>query len=437
MATCPGRMESYDVEEDNTAKKMSLPERRPCNFLESSPSPPTAPSGLGDFASVFPVNDSGTDMGGHEVTSFSLDRFMSGLPESGPRSPQDTKLRKTISDVVSRQADVFAKRSQARELRLALRYKRDEEAAIRAELLKKINAFHAQRAVENMQSLSSEVEKIQSATDAYLSLENRYHRVEDQLEQDEYALSKMERKLSGLLCRLLPTNGQRNHSDSEDGDSEDATSTISDDVHFNPLHSEYLSRVGDVDILRERLSDLDCERFAIAEKGKLRMRLNIPLDAESQELLSTYEERKTRIQEELNDALRDVYRLKEICQDQDILKNTSDNGKNIKGCDIDFENTTPHNEPLMVSEFEDASPFFEQDMSRSLNRTNFFINKWILHKLRHSSIETLYLKTTAEVQNLLDMGWDETDISRLSLQVWYADDTAAFSPPPTISDGTE
>lgn len=240
--------------------------------------------------------------------------------------------------------------------------------------------------------------------------------MEDQLEQDEYALSKMERKLSGLLRRLLPTNGQGNYSDSEDGDSEDATSTISDNVHFHPLNSEYLLRVGDVDILRERLSDLDCEQFAIAEKGKLRMRLNIPFDAESQEFLSTYEDRKTQIQEELNDALQDVYRLKEICQDQDILKNTYDNGKDIKDCDIDFENTMPHNDPLRVSEFEDASPFFEQDMSRSLNRTNF-INKWILHKLRHSSIEMLYLKSTAEVQTLLDMGWDETDISRLSLQV--------------------
>lgn len=146
----------------------------PEDFLESSPFPPTAPSELGNFTSVFPANESGTNMSKHEATSSSLDRFISGLPESGPKSPQDTKLRKTISDVVSKQADVFAKRSQARELRLALRYKRDEEASIRAEPLKKINAFHAQSAVENIQSLSSEVEKIQSATDSYLSLENKY-----------------------------------------------------------------------------------------------------------------------------------------------------------------------------------------------------------------------------------------------------------------------
>jgi len=146
---------------------------------------------------------------------------------------------------------------------------------------------------EDLQSIISLSERARSCSDSYLVLETGYHLVENQLGQDEYILSTEEQKLSSMLKYLSTTI------DSNDGlhsQLSSTSSTATSCVDDPPLLSEYLSRVGDVNMLEEQLLDLDREMLEIKEQQWLRCGLNIPLGEESRQFLLNNDERRLQIQ---------------------------------------------------------------------------------------------------------------------------------------------
>ena len=363
--------------------------------------------------------------------------------EESERSPRDdhnhiymSQLADTISDLAEKLLEISAKRSQARELRIALKYKREEEGIARAELLEKLNALSVKDVPEDPQSILPLLERAQASSDSYLVLENDYHLFEDQLGRDEYTLSKRAQKLSSTLKHLRTTI------DSNDGghlpsQRYSTSSTATSYVDYPPLLSEYLSRVGDVSILEERLSDLDRERFEIEEQERLRFGLNIPLGEESRQFLVDYDKRQSEIQAELDIAKEDVVRLREKCKEEGILGHSQGGGQggdqDVCFSPVELKNMSQENmDPLRVSEFEDNSPFFEPNSSQSVNTTEF-VNKWILHRLRHSAMEILQLKSNPTLQELSQEGRDSLTFSRLVLNMWFKDDAVAIPPPQTTS----
>ncbi|EAW14326.1 uncharacterized protein ACLA_073610 [Aspergillus clavatus NRRL 1] len=339
--------------------------------------------------------------------------------------------RFTSDELVEQLEDVSAKRLQVREMRVALRYKREEETNYRLALMKRLNSLIAQDPPLNIGSITNDVERLQSATEAYLGLERRYHEKESELGQDEYLLIQSIERFSKRL---------RHPSSSMQGESEGAQhSTPGDDNHsiqsvpsrFPPAVADYLSRVGDARILQERLLDLDSQWYDIVDKQKIRLSLDIPMDDESLAFLRSYDASKLEIQKEFNETMLDIVHLRAICEEQGLLTEEyigrldylHENG--LEEISVQFE------DPLKTSEVDDSSPFYEPGSAKLSSA--MFINKWILHKLRHSSVEISRLKSAPEIRRLSQQGWNEANISRLALTVWFSDDTVR-SPPQAPSE---
>lgn len=64
--------------------------------------------------------------------------------------------------------------------------------------------------------------------------------------------------------------------------------------NMQPLMVEYLQYMGGIDIRKERLEEIDGEYHDILDKQALRKQVNMPLDKESQEFLSLYEEQRAK-----------------------------------------------------------------------------------------------------------------------------------------------
>ncbi|THC96043.1 hypothetical protein EYZ11_004464 [Aspergillus tanneri] len=326
------------------------------------------------------------------------------------------KFMRVNNRLIEEQQTVSAKRSKVRELRQALRFKREEEAILRATLMKKLNSLFAQNGPPPVHSMIQDYELLQSATEAYLDLENTYHDAEDQLEQQEYQLVKSMEKFAALSHKLPYVTAQEHLLASEKCDleeeEEDDDDDDDDDENFSMPSTtqdlpqgvvDYLSRVGDVRILQEHLLDLDTQWLAIMDKQKQRGPLEIPLDSESLEFLRTYDEEREKMLKDLNNAQLDVNQLRSMCEEKGVL--TDEYAR-----DLDFlypldqeEFTGQEHDPLKLPADEDSSFFFEPEAMAQLTPTRF-INKWILHQLRNSSVEIHRLKSRPELQALWDKG---------------------------------
>ncbi|GFF44618.1 hypothetical protein IFM46972_07590 [Aspergillus udagawae] len=317
--------------------------------------------------------------------------------------------------------DVSARRLRAREMRVALRYKREDEGNRRAALMKRLNSLLAQD-----HQLVDLIEELQSATDSYLDLEQTYHRAEDELDRDEYALIQSLQRFAKSLRESPPglskVTSQAESSASDDG----ARSSRDEPLEYPPAVEDYLSRVGDARILQERLAELDSQWYTVVDKQRLRSSLNISLDEESLQFLRSYDRSRTQIRKELNETRLDIVRLRAICDEQGLRTEEYT-------ADIDFlygmgleEVASQMEDPLKTSALDDSSPFYESGSAKVSSA--MFINKWLLHQLRHSSVEISRLKAAPELQQLSDEGWDDANISRLALTVWFSDDTVRNSP---------
>ncbi|XHG03740.1 hypothetical protein AWENTII_007032 [Aspergillus wentii] len=338
-----------------------------------------------------------------------------------------TNLKETIDILVEQNDDIAAARSRVQELRLILRYKRDEEGQLRAALMKRLRMLFLQDGAQNIKPLLQEFEHLELAAETSLGLERNFQEAEDDLVQQEYALLKSMRRLSDILNRGSSHPVLKENLEMENGDLDDTSSIDSMEQNLPPSVVEYLSRVGDVRLLQEQLSGLDSSWLAISDKKTQRQHLGISMDDESQEFLRTYSEKRNQMRKEMNDVLLDVGRLRAICEEQGVLTDEYTGGVDIIH-ELSLDCLVREAEdPLKTSALEDRSPFFEPETSAPFSRTAF-INKWILHQLRHSAIEIRRLKSLPELQMLWEEGCDEMSISRLALTVWYTDDTAILSP---------
>lgn len=317
--------------------------------------------------------------------------------------------------------DVSARRVRAREMRVGLRYKREDEGKHRAALMKRLNSLLAQD-----HQLADLLEELQSATESYLDLEQTYHRVEDELNQEEYLLDQSMERFAKSLRESPPGLSMVSPQAASSASDLDARSSRGEPLAYPPVVVDYLSRVGDARILQERLADLDSQWYSVVDKQRLRSSLNISLDEESLQFLRSYDASRAQIRKEINETMLDVVRLRAICDEQGVLP------EEYAG-DLDFlygmgleDVASQIGDPLKTSALDDSSPFYEPGSAKVSSA--MFINKWLLHQLRHSSVEISRLKAAPELQQLSDEGWDDANISRLALTVWFSDDTVRNSP---------
>jgi hypothetical protein len=80
-----------------------------------------------------------------------------------------------------------------------------------------------------------------------------------------------------------------------------------------------------------------------------------------------------------------------------------------------------------MSEIEVHSPFFETVDPRPIDKATF-IDRWLLHRLRHSRIEVLQFKSHPNLLELVARGCDGNRISQMALTLWFQDGSARIKP---------
>ncbi|RAQ47514.1 hypothetical protein AFGD_008885 [Aspergillus flavus] len=347
------------------------------------------------------------------------------IVSDGPDAALIAKILRANNRLLSLQNKVALKRSEVQELRTALRFKREEEADIRAEFIRHVTV--AQGTLRNVQPLLQNNEALLSATGIYSDMEAEYNRAESELERDEYMLIKAMEEFASLSQdhHSLPSPDEPPLIDHDSLG--DAISTISSAPEDPPDVVDYVSRVADVRMTQEHLIDLDREWLFIQEKKEERESMNIPMDDESIEFLRTYEDERREICDELFHLQLDMNQLRTVCFEKGHLTH-----EYIQGRDFVYElypaaPTNQLEDPLKVSTEEDTSPF--EPMEEKVSRTKF-VNKWILHRLRQSTVEIGHLKSLPEIKSLCDQGYDDRMVSQLSLKQWFEDETTISPPPP-------
>ncbi|KAL4777312.1 hypothetical protein BDW60DRAFT_930 [Aspergillus nidulans var. acristatus] len=407
------------------------------------------PVDRGSFASTHPSPN-------HRAIGEEHHDLREHAPTTGEESEASRKAREAeLLQLYEKFNDLSAKRVRTRQSRMALRYKREDELELRVRFMKHLNSFFADMDLPEAGPIMEEYQLLQVATEDYLRLEDSYRQEEDELEEQEYLLSVSIESLTrsqnlGPEPNFQP--GTRTWSPvSDDG------ASVRELPH---CITAYLSRIGDERILQERLADLDSEWFFTIERQAQRLQYKLSMeDEDSKYFLKTYDEERARIWKELNNAQMDVVSLHAICLEEGHRGFDYEDlsALNIYHHYVDDTLWAPETGPLSLpldehfvfpgepqvasldedypiplehnSDTADQSPLRRFQFSQALQQTssirsNEFINKWMLHQLRISSMGIWHLQRSPLWRSLRAQGLREYEISQLILDRWFSDETA-------------
>ena len=145
-------------------------------------------------------------------------------------------------------------------------------------------------------------------------LEDDCDALEMQLYGQEFELTRLEENY-GRICRLdNPHESQPNFDILHN-------SRTSSDVHpdYHPLVIDYLSKLGDMDILLERFEWRQEEREVLEGDRETRKRVNRSLSPDDEAWLDQAEELKNVIMKNLLEAYADVKELRKKCEEAELL----------------------------------------------------------------------------------------------------------------------
>ena len=342
-------------------------------------------------------------------------------PPLGLTRENNARVGKLIGEVLSAHDDVSAKRYRIREMRHMLRQKRDEEDDVRLAVRSKLNLITAENVHEDLASINQTINALHAVTASYFILENEYHRQEDELAQQEYDYNKCLEKLQTVFKNQSASLTQL-HDLGSDTDSSSADYTSDHGDQISPAVAEYLSMIGEARILVERLSELETEYLILVNQRELRDRVGIPLDSGSINFLLRYQEEKTKIESELDLARSRLASHPEHVNHFARIAAAEDEEDEMIQHFLPEESAGQRNgDPLRSSEFEDRSPFFEPARPLPVNKATF-VNRWLLHRLRHSKVEILRFKSSPELVDLGKRGWESDNISKMAMMLWFQDD---------------
>jgi hypothetical protein len=280
-----------------------------------------------------------------------------------------------------------------------------------------------------------------------MDMESSYHQEEDQLQQEEYMLTlSMESfaALSGSGSSPNTPNRLRPLTQRADPNTR---------RELPRCIINYLKRIADERMLQESLSELESEWFIILERQDEKYH---SLKAEDLEFLRTFEKQRSDIWRDLTNAQLDVNSLRLVCTEQGYTNFDYEDISSLNLFQYDGEQILePDRDPLKLglnkeflyfSENEALDQDFDITLDSDLDTSEVppsehvrfipkllrnkshksaeFINKWMLHTLRVSSMGIWYLHHLPIWRPLRRKGWEDYDISRYVLDGWYFDDAA-------------
>jgi hypothetical protein len=200
---------------------------------------------------------------------------------------------------------------------------------------------------------------------------------------------------------------------------------------YHPKVAEYLSKLGDLDLLQERLDEFLDEKESLEVEKASRLRFGLGLDPEDQDWLDNSHTVEDDINDKINLLQKDLESKKQECLTLGLVDEEGEPTNFQRREQLSFRGEVdPQNQkseyvkyPLLLlprrgAKHEEAVEFEPKPDEKSDNTTSR-INEWMLEKLRMSVLDVNLLARTFEA-------WvgginDEWQVSVLKL--WYRDGT--------------
>lgn len=341
--------------------------------------------------------------------------------------------------------DIWSLRSKVHEIRNILREKQLVKSNADDKLLQRISlegfglSSRKDDSVVRQKTIAELTEDWRSARGDYGPLEDDCNRLEDQLSSQEFELTRQEQhfynhwKNPRSTRKELPAFAAFHRPSTSPSPSPSAIVGVDEVPQDHPLVTRFLSRMGDLDILQERLVELEEEKTALEDERDSRQRFHMSLAPEDQAWLDSSQAllddllEKTRLTEEDIDRMRQDCFAKGLVdehgeptdfqsQERSSFQNEEDmNPKDHKSEYVKHPILLP--KPGVKPAPSKGSATESDETSASLGKR---INQWILDQLRESPLEVNLLARTFE-------GWygeidDSWEVSVLA--VWNDDGTA-------------
>ena len=342
------------------------------------------------------------------------------------------RLRRKVSQL---REQTTAKRLGLREQRVAIRQQHELVRSLEAQLLKQWQALGRLVDQEAILPLHKE---LCTALDELGPLGQEYDEKEDELLTLEYDLEAKEKRLYKQYGQLDGADSQTSPSIrpwSPTSSSEVLDCGPTDPPDITSPQYLYLSRLGEANMIRERLDEMEEERAHYLQIEQNRNIMSISLYEENVEFLADYPRLRSETLKELETIENDLQRLRiqaglnDEQEASDVgsfhqFRSHADNTAEVaelerRSAVTELGHARPSDRPEPPRRKSEADVFNVPDDTRSSRDR---INAWILERLRHSKLEQGLHKTILNNPRLDKKTWWS-----LVRKYWQSDSAARSS----------
>lgn len=278
-----------------------------------------------------------------------MDRFLSQEDHLAGFGDDPERIKEEGQRLRSLRTNALRLRAQLKIKRLELREKQAAKSSADEAFIRYVRENQSALSGSNRQNLLPDdtpdayYTAMQVARDDYGPLEDEYTRMEDILDQTEFEMAKIEIRLYGPE---LPPNEDESANISSLSQSSNFLSPgpasssflgLSTDTpgRYEPIHAHYLSRLGDLDLARERHQNMTQEHESLLMEQESRSRVGMELDDNLKVFLASLPAREAALQGEIVEIELDVERLRAQCLEAGIdLEEPSEDSLSEKHLEI-------------------------------------------------------------------------------------------------------
>ncbi|KAK2804327.1 hypothetical protein FQN50_006618 [Emmonsiellopsis sp. PD_5] len=345
-----------------------------------------------------------------------LDKDILPYTPPGAKTAEDWNiLKERLGKMMIRLEDSKMERYEARTERLELREKLDELLDTVINLMQKLDELFVETSPEIVEPLVNLFQRYKQEQDTYLSLEDDYLQLEKLVGYKEDLLKKAEGKVIKVIRKIEP-DGDDLSTDSSDSDSSSEGDTSALDriqSYQHPLVDNYLSLLGTISFLKEELWNLRADYHSLVSEKAARGQFHPTLDPKSENFLATFKTAEMELLDELAAIEENSNRVRQECMEQGFAipdEQISGSGEGPQ------ESDTLMNLPVAGHPNEEIPVFFDENpdhSSKQFSRPEY-INRWLLHRLSGSTLETNRYGSLA--------GWDVASVDKEKFRLWWFND---------------
>jgi hypothetical protein len=436
-ASTPSSLLSPESDAENLADQEAVSSEQTLHAKKDSPPcpPVIAPSQEPD-SSLFP---GATPSIGRTRPGNSFPPFVA-LSYDEQHRPR--RRRRQLQGLIDKRVTALSVRLRVQESRNALRNARENLIDQDARFFQELRILAAKPANAELAALLRRNEDTQYQREEVQLQESEYNVIEDELVHLEWEMKEEETKFYEQLENAddplaLDDLG---YSDKDVVYVPSIGSTASISSNLSPLKRRWLSRVGDRNMLLERLQELRGDRAYWVEEEMKRKRLGLDLDDEGHDFLASFDSRHVSLKDDLVQVEADLARLEEsLSESADALYSSTQfdhegdvldqrSMKSSLSIASVGDKDPASNDPLFLKNDNKSPPVFANaaaDSKQGSISTVSYINEWLLHILRRSAVEVRRYKTTEKIRALQ---LDRDELTRLVLEWWSKDETVNSFP---------